>query len=383
MHSPPYSWRRLQFVAVLCIICSLQHSFGFVKTSVIRLKHSFSYDLDRSVRHNEIVSAATSGDGTEPTKTVMDQKTEPTKTVMDQKTERTKSVMDQKNDIIFDRFGVNGNRTDLNLTQVAEDHVNFCDESFNVFLNKKIEDIPLEKDKQYLGRVRYEINCARQRKLRGADIMLRGMLSAGGKPQMEALLAYHLRRAEIDMAFMVILQMNIEDATNSGAHKAATVMSDLNTVIQQHQDSIVNAPVRLLRMLVRNSDQMIRKQMLRQKLLIGDNLIKETKSEIANLLEEKTTPDTDAGVQPQSTTVPQCEHIVVAAVQNWGGADVTVAELEDAIADILSQVMTCGTIGSTMLDGEVDLETLCTQIRTEIGEVLVELETPKVSDQCD
>lgn len=30
-----------------------------------------------------------------------------------------------------------------------------------------------------------------------------------------------------------------------------------------------------------------------------------------------------------------------------------------------------------------DLESRCSQIRVEIGEVILELETPRVSDQCD
>ena len=40
-----------------------------------------------------------------------------------------------------------------------------------------------------------------------------------------------------------------------------------------------------------------------------------------------------------TSAVPQCEHIVVQAVKSWGGADVTVAELEDTLADVLSQMV--------------------------------------------
>ena len=43
---------------------------------------------------------------------------------------------------------------------------------------------------------------------------------------MEAKLMYHLRRAEIDMAFMVLLNLNIEDAVAANATNAEQVMTD-------------------------------------------------------------------------------------------------------------------------------------------------------------
>ena len=44
---------------------------------------------------------------------------------------------------------------------------------------------------------------------------------------MEAKLSFHLRRAEIDMAFMVILELNIEDAVNHEVEKAVQVCLSL------------------------------------------------------------------------------------------------------------------------------------------------------------
>lgn len=350
----------MQFLAVLCILLCARNSVGFLKTSVARnsiLKTSFSHDLDKSVRSNEVVAAGK----------------------VEEAGHFSQSMMDQKNQLLVQLFYGDGD-PEMNITNVAEEHVNFCDESFNVFLNKKIADIPLEKDKAFLGKVRYEINSARQRKLRNADQILREILAAGGLKQMEAKLAYYLARADIDMAFMVILQLNIEDAASSGAERAAQVMTHLNTLILEHQDTIVSAPVRLVRMLVREEDSMVRKQMLRQKLLVGDNMLKDSVSEIADLLAVNSTKDSEQDGQAKDTTVPQCEHIVVQAVKSWGGADVTVAELEDTLADVLSQMQASG---STGLPHESDIETLCANIRTDIGEVLLELETPKISDQCD
>lgn len=67
---------------------------------------------------------------------------------------------------------------------------------------------------------------------------------------MEAKLQYHLRRAEIDMPFMVILQLNIEDAIMSNVTIAVQVMKHLETLINEYQDSLVSPPVRLMRLLV-------------------------------------------------------------------------------------------------------------------------------------
>ena len=55
---------------------------------------------------------------------------------------------------------------------------------------------------------------------------------------------------------------------NAKADTAAKVMTHLETCITEHQDKIVSAPVRLMRLLVRTDDSNVRKQMLRQKLLL-------------------------------------------------------------------------------------------------------------------
>lgn len=318
------------------------------------------------------------------------------------KSEFGQIFLDQKNVLLLNTLS-----TAINITDTVAFYVNFCDEAFNVYLNRVISDAEPESAKQVLGKIRYEINCARQRKLKEADQLLRGILAAGGLKQMEAKLAFHLRRADIDMAFMVILQLNIEDATVAGSEKAIQVMTHLRTLVIEYQDAMVSAPVRLLRLLVRENESMVRKQMLRQKLLIGNNTAaagggedeeEKVKSRVVDLLES----NDDAGAQqlvekgsllamgadPKDTTVPQCEHIVVSAVQAWGGADVTVAELEDTIADVLSQMTGLNGGMTSEEDSGVgpepsELEEKCTQLRIEISEVLLELETPKVSDQCD
>lgn len=250
--------------------------------------------------------------------------------------EFAESFIAQKNFILLDKFL---NPVQGNITLTAEQFVNFCDESFNIFLNERIAETESEADKASLGKIRYEINVARKNKLIEADKILRGVLTAGGLKQMEAKLYYHLKMAQIDMAFMVILQLNIEDAQNAKAETALQVMTHLQTLINEHQDKLVSAPVRLLRLLVRADDPNVRKQMLRQKLLIGPNLVTNHVTTDPNAAYPTNADISKSFLQPRDTMVPQCESIVVKAVESWGGADVDVAELEATIADVLEQVL--------------------------------------------
>jgi hypothetical protein len=270
------------------------------------------------------------------------------------------SFVAQKNFLLLDKLL---NPSGGSLTSIAMQYVNFCDESFDVFLNDRIAACETEGKKQVLGKIRYEVNVARQKKLMEADKMLRGILAAGGLKQMEAKVQSHLRKSDIDMAFMVILHLNIEDAIAANAETAVQIMTHIRTLIVEHQDAVVSAPVRLLRRLVRTDDPTIRKQMLRQKLSYGDISQKQecstqcTGGASASSYDQrhdhahshehshdydhnhKHIYSSQASSEPQATTTPQCESIVVQPVQRWGGADVTVAQLEDTITDVLSQVM--------------------------------------------
>ena len=142
-------------------------------------------------------------------------------------------MIDQRNMILLEKLEA---ATTENLTFVVYEYINFCDESFDKYLNQMIASLPTEKEKQKLGRVRYEINMARQNKLKVADNLLRDILQAGGNSsdfqlkQMEAKLQMHLRKSEIDMAFMVVLQLNIEDAHNSNATMAVQIMQHMQTL---------------------------------------------------------------------------------------------------------------------------------------------------------
>lgn len=231
---------------------------------------------------------------------------------------------DQKDSLLIQTFLSPNNN---NLTQAILDNLNFCDESFDKYLTRCIDQCATEKDKQIYGKIRYELNSVRQKKLMEADQILRDILSAGGLKQMEAKLAYYFRRGDVGMPFAVLLQLNIEDAINSKSEQAAQILMHLRTIVYEQQDSLVAPPVRLLRMLLRTDDTNVRKQMLRQKLVI-------TQSQI-EILNEKREQDE---LVAQPTTVPQCESIVVQPVRAWGGAEVPVHSLHTAIDDVLVQV---------------------------------------------
>ena len=137
--------------------------------------------------------------------------------------------------------------------------------------------------------------------------------------------------------------------------QAAQVMTHLRTVISEQQDSMVSAPVRLLRLLMRSDDSNVRKQMLRQKLVdVAALTVERDRAATAAAMARGDAPiaaplpapgppvaaagGAEAEGDPMATMSPQCVHIVVSAVEAWGGADVTSQQLEETIADVLSQV---------------------------------------------
>jgi|LauGreSuBDMM15SN_2_FD.fasta_scaffold415120_1 hypothetical protein len=130
--------------------------------------------------------------------------------------------------------------------------------------------------------------------------------------------------------------------------------------------------------------------MLRQKLLIGNNLNIEQNPPVASSPSTECCNESDdhshehshehSAAEPQNTLSPQCEHIVVQAVQSWGGADVTVQDLEATIIDVLEQMTS--DIESGGVNSEIQAR--CADLKRELEEVVAEVDAPKVSDQiCD
>lgn len=283
----------------------------------------------------------------------------------------TQSFVDQKNFLLLQKLREPENG--MSTTEAASQYVNFCDEGFNTYLDDMIANAQTSDEKNDLGRIRYELNSARQKKLMEADKILRDILASGDLKMIEAKLQMYLRKAEIDMAFIVILQLNIQDAVEANAEKAVQIMTHLETLITEYQDNLVSPPVRLLRMLIRAEDSNIRKQMLRQKLLgVGGN---------SDIKEDN---NNDSGTpQAQDTTVPQCEHIIVNAVEKWGGAEVTVDQLVETIDDVVGQMTDMASGGTgTPEDSQArdEFEAKCELLRRELFEVIQESNNNKEKD---
>lgn len=134
--------------------------------------------------------------------------------------------------------------------------------------------------------------------------------------------------------------------------------------------------------------------MLRQKLLIGNNVNIEQNPPVAcspstECCNESSDHSHDhshehshdhSEPEPQNTLSPQCEHIVVQAVQSWGGADVTVKDLEATIIDVLEQMTSDIESGGV----NTEIQARCADLKRELEEVVAEVDAPKVSDQiCD
>lgn len=205
-----------------------------------------------------------------------------------------------------------------NLSDIAAQYVNFCDESFNQFLDERMSSCESKSGKQALGKIKYELNVARQRKLVEADNILRGILRSGGVQEMEERLNQHLQKSEIDMAFIVILQLNIEDAARVQATKAVEVMTHLGQIITAHQDAQVTAPIRLTRQLVRTEDSQTRKQLLRRNLALCTDRMRGRGT---------------LGAPAVTSLSEGGENVPVG-----GDSMVTAHELEDTIKDVLLQV---------------------------------------------
>ena len=119
---------------------------------------------------------------------------------------------------------------------------------------------------------------------------------------------------------------------------------------------------------MRTDDENIRKQMLRQKLLYGDNVkVDECTGELT-----PSKVDEEGKILAGDTTVPQCEHIIIPGVASWGGADVREEELRDTITDVLAQMSEVGGDPDTLQE----LEAKCATLRLELDEVLRELTLP-------
>ncbi|CAM9569031.1 unnamed protein product [Phaeothamnion confervicola] len=158
-----------------------------------------------------------------------------------------------------------------NLTATVEEFLDMCDYAFLMHLNMLIGEAgPKSERGMRLTEVGKEINLAMQRRLVVADANLRDILSAAPDIKaMEGKLKRCLRTGQVDMAFMVMLNMNLAQAREAdGAENAVMVLTHLNTVIMEALDERVAPEVRLLRLLLRTTCKGVREQMLKDNLIL-------------------------------------------------------------------------------------------------------------------
>ena len=111
---------------------------------------------------------------------------------------------------------------------------------------------------------------AMQKRLVKADLILRGILRAGDLKAMEKNLRAHFREGDLDMAFDVLLNVNIQKALEDSDESPAAyrILEHLNTVLIEEKDKKMPPAVRLFKKLLRTEEKEVREKMLRENMEI-------------------------------------------------------------------------------------------------------------------
>ncbi|CAM9105201.1 unnamed protein product [Discosporangium mesarthrocarpum] len=144
-----------------------------------------------------------------------------------------------------------------------------CDYALLLHLNDKIERVGPQSDEGLaLKLVGGEINQAMQRRLVAADTNLREILSlAPDIKKMEGKVRSLFLAGKLDMAFMVMINMNLQQAKEAeGAGNAVMLLTHLTTFIMTLQDERLTPEVKLLRVLIRTDCEGVRRSMLQDQL---------------------------------------------------------------------------------------------------------------------
>ena len=228
------------------------------------------------------------------------------------------------------------NPRDGNLQATVEEFLDMCDHGFLMHLSDKVQEAGPESEAGLkLRAVAEEVNLAMQRRLVRADANLRDILqSAPVIKDMEKKLKHYFRVGEVDMAFMVMLSMNLEQAKTAGdAESAVQVLTHLSSVVNELQDQRLEPELRLLRKLMRTTCEGVRESMLREKLIV---------------------PGADPFQQPEDN--------------NWGGPEVKPEDLQRSITELLEQI--------NNLDEETDLRDTLLGLREEVKKVTAAVARP-------
>ena len=127
--------------------------------------------------------------------------------------------------------------------------------------------LPRPQEIESLNRVGVAANTALQQRLARADQILRKILKSGDLKLMEATLRKHLRAGELDMAFDVVLNVNIQQADETETETASQLLKHLSTVLMEEREKRLPVEVRFLRRLLRCDGGDGRKELLRKEFM--------------------------------------------------------------------------------------------------------------------
>ncbi|CAM9569792.1 unnamed protein product, partial [Hapterophycus canaliculatus] len=126
-----------------------------------------------------------------------------------------------------------------NVTATIEEYLDLCDHAFLTHLRRRIETEEVQSPQaNALKHVEEEINMAMQRRLAAADLNLRQVLDlAPDIKKMEGRIRTMFREGNVNMAFMVMISMNLQRAKEAeGADNAVMLLTHLTTFIMMLQD---------------------------------------------------------------------------------------------------------------------------------------------------
>ncbi|CAM9302806.1 unnamed protein product [Scytosiphon promiscuus] len=161
-----------------------------------------------------------------------------------------------------------------NVTATVEEYLDLCDHAFLTHLRHRIEDEEVQSPKaNALKHIEEEINMAMQRRLAAADSNLRQVLDlAPDIKKMEGRIRTMFREGKVNMAFMVMISMNLQRAKEAeGADNAVMLLTHLTTFIMMLQDELLNPEEKLLRVLIRTDCDGVRKSILQDRLQLPNH----------------------------------------------------------------------------------------------------------------
>ncbi|CAM9091371.1 unnamed protein product [Ectocarpus fasciculatus] len=161
-----------------------------------------------------------------------------------------------------------------NVTATVEEYLDLCDHALLTHLRGRIEAEEAQSpEATALKHVEEEINMAMQRRLAAADSNLRQVLDlAPDIKKMEGRIRTLFREGKVNMAFMVMISMNLQRAKDAeGADHAVMLLTHLTTFIMMIQDERLNPEEKLLRTLLRTDCDGVRKSILQDRLQLPNN----------------------------------------------------------------------------------------------------------------